>query len=130
MHEKWQMATDFDEHFFGKWSQFRLTVVGGWYTIALSKTTIALISPKFHKLLLDENMAARRKFELLNQLFDVKHIAFFMNTSPPLSEKLNASDSEYLAPLRCEALGELELSHPPISCDPLYGKKQRITPID
>src|SRR6266567_679105 len=38
MHEKWQMATDFDEHFFGKWAQFRLTVVGGWYTIALSKT--------------------------------------------------------------------------------------------
>jgi predicted nuclease of predicted toxin-antitoxin system len=36
------------------------------------------MSPKFHmfKLLLDENMAARRKFELLNQLFDVKHIAF------------------------------------------------------
>jgi predicted nuclease of predicted toxin-antitoxin system len=36
------------------------------------------MSPKFHKfkLLLDENVAARRKFELLNQLFDVKHIAF------------------------------------------------------
>ena len=36
------------------------------------------MSPKFHKfkLLLDENMSARRKFELLNHLFDVKHIAF------------------------------------------------------
>jgi hypothetical protein len=36
------------------------------------------MSPKFHKykLLLDENMASRRKFELLNQLFDVKHMAF------------------------------------------------------
>ncbi len=36
------------------------------------------MSPKFHKfkLLLDENMAARRKYRLLNRLFDVKHIAF------------------------------------------------------
>ena len=36
------------------------------------------MSPKFHKfkLLLDENMPARRQFELLNHLFDVKHIAF------------------------------------------------------
>ena len=36
------------------------------------------MSPKFHKfkLLLDENMPARRKFERLNRLFDVKHIAF------------------------------------------------------
>lgn len=36
------------------------------------------MSPKFHKfkLLLDENMPARRKFALLNHLFDVKHVAF------------------------------------------------------
>src|SRR6266567_2875929 len=36
------------------------------------------MSPKFHKfkLLLDENMPARRRFPLLNQLFDVKHLAF------------------------------------------------------
>lgn len=36
------------------------------------------MSPKFHKfkLLLDENMPTRRKFALLNHLFDVKHIAF------------------------------------------------------
>src|SRR6266699_787006 len=37
------MATDFDEHFFGKWAQFRLTVVGGWYTIALSKTKLPIL---------------------------------------------------------------------------------------
>jgi predicted nuclease of predicted toxin-antitoxin system len=36
------------------------------------------MSPKFHKykLLLDENMPARRTFALLNHLFSVKHIAF------------------------------------------------------
>ena len=36
------------------------------------------MSPRFHKfkLLLDENMPARKKFELLNRLFDVKHLAF------------------------------------------------------
>ncbi len=36
------------------------------------------MSPKFHKfkLLLDENMSARRKYRLLNSLFDVKHLAF------------------------------------------------------
>ena len=35
------------------------------------------MSAKFHKfkLLLDENMPARRQFEQLNHLFDVKHIA-------------------------------------------------------
>ena len=36
------------------------------------------MSAKFHKfkLLLDENMPARNKFEHLNHIFDVKHIAF------------------------------------------------------
>src|SRR5437773_2198264 len=36
------------------------------------------MSPKFHKfkLLLDENMSARKKFAQLNHLYDVKHIAF------------------------------------------------------
>ena len=34
MHEKWQMATDFDEHFFGEWAQIQLTVVGGWGSVA------------------------------------------------------------------------------------------------
>ena len=36
------------------------------------------MSPTFHKfkLLLDENMPARKQFALLNHLFDVKHIAF------------------------------------------------------
>jgi predicted nuclease of predicted toxin-antitoxin system len=36
------------------------------------------MSAKFHKfrLLLDENMSARRKYGLLNSLFDVKHIVF------------------------------------------------------
>ena len=29
MHEKRQMATDFD-YSFGEWSEFQLTVVGGW----------------------------------------------------------------------------------------------------
>jgi predicted nuclease of predicted toxin-antitoxin system len=41
------------------------------------------MSPKFHKfkLLLDENMPARRKFERLNHRFDVKHIAFDLRQS-------------------------------------------------
>jgi predicted nuclease of predicted toxin-antitoxin system len=36
------------------------------------------MSPKFHKfkLLLDENMSARRKYRLLNSLFDVKLLEF------------------------------------------------------
>jgi len=35
------------------------------------------MSPRFHKfkLLLDENMSARKKFVLLKRLFDVRHIA-------------------------------------------------------
>ena len=33
-----QMATDFDEHFFGKWSQFRLSFLVRWSTFGLSKT--------------------------------------------------------------------------------------------
>src|SRR5947209_14202782 len=41
-------------------------------------STTALMSPRFHKfkLLLDENMPARKKFAHLNRLFDVKHLAF------------------------------------------------------
>jgi len=30
LHEKSQMASDFDEHFFGEWSEFRLAFLGGW----------------------------------------------------------------------------------------------------
>src|SRR2546423_11782006 len=47
-------------------------------TKSLSLSSTALMSPRFHKfkLLLDENMPARRKFALLNRLFDVKHLAF------------------------------------------------------
>ena len=41
------------------------------------------MSPKFHKfrLLLDENMPARRAFASLNHLFDVKHIALDLKKS-------------------------------------------------